>query len=325
MLWTGLAALGAVGVYFATRGKKGADIVEQGTEAGQNIANQAADTVREQTAKILEKLPSRKKVLESLGVKFNDARLLAVVKKDLNGKDVEQLYTGTHSYTARKGVNIEEYVENGIVKSRKMFTQKMIDHPVIKEYDYYFAANLRGISTFKDGWPRSVFTSKNQTALRNLRDSLNFTPKTEAEIKELSDHGIKYEVVEEVADFGQHGHRKNFKEIYTYPESYPVKTKEVYYGDRNSTSNIGKEITLTFREPQQTVSPYYKADGFKLNIRDVGFTSELLGGRNLDRFEYLYDIKVIPFNDRTKAYKEIKSLLEEEYSAEALRQLRYGF
>ena len=72
MLWTGLVGLGALGIYLATRGKKGTETVEKTSEAVQNAATCATDTVKEQAAKILEKLPSRKEVLESLGVKLNN-------------------------------------------------------------------------------------------------------------------------------------------------------------------------------------------------------------------------------------------------------------
>lgn len=324
MLWTGLAALGAVGIYIATKGKGGSNAAEKTSETAQDIATKATDSVKEEAKKVLEKLPSRKEVLESLGVKLNDEKLLTVMKKGADGKEIEKLYTGTYSYTARKGVNIEEYVEDGIVRARTMSTQKTIDNPVIKNYEYYHGQNLRGIKTFKDNRNVVTFTLKNQKALQDLRASLNYVPKTDDEIKALNAQGIKYELAEEVTNFGQYGDRKNIKEIYTYPDGYPIKTKEVYYGDRMSTSNEGKEITLIFREPQQTSNPYYKADGYKLDIRNHGFLSELLGGHNLDKFENLYDTSVIPFNGKANAYKEIMDVLNEEYSTDALKLIRYG-
>ena len=177
-----------------------------------------------------------------------------------------------------------------------MVTQKIVDNPVIKNYRYYDGQNLRGIDTFYTNNRRSFFVIKDQKSLQDLRASLNYVPKTDDEIKALNAQGIKYELAEEVTNFGQYGDRKNIKEIYTYPDTYPIKTKEVYYGDRVSTSNEGKEITLMFREPQQTKKPHYKADGFKLNIRENGFNSDLLGGYNLERFENLYDTTAIPFN-----------------------------
>ena len=168
MLWTGLAVLGAAGIYVATRGKKASETVEKTSEAVQNAATCATDTVKEQAAKILEKLPSRKEVLESLGVKLNNEKLLTVMKKGADGKEIEKLYTGTYSYTARKGVNIEEYVEDGIVRARTMSTQKTIDNPVIKKYEYYHGQNLRGIKTFKDNRNVVTFTLKNQKAYVHL-------------------------------------------------------------------------------------------------------------------------------------------------------------
>ncbi len=105
MLWTGLAALGAVGIYIATKGKGGSEATEKASEAAQDIATKATDAVKEEANKVLEKLPSRKEVLESLGVKLNDEKFLAVMKKGADGKEVEELYNGTYSYTARNGVN----------------------------------------------------------------------------------------------------------------------------------------------------------------------------------------------------------------------------
>ena len=204
-----------------------------------------------------------------------------------------------------------------------MYTQKTIDNPVTKRYEYYEGQNLNGVTTIHTNG-NSRFVLKDQKSLQNLRASLNYVPKTDDEIKALNAKGIKYEVAEEVTDFGQYGKRKNLKEIYTYPDGYPIATKEVYYGDRNWTSNEGKEITLTFREPQQTTNPHYKADGFKLDIRNDGFESDLLGGYNLERFEKLYGTHAIPFDYHTKAYKEIIDVLNQEYSVDALKKIRYG-
>ncbi len=325
MLWTGLTALGAVGIYLATRGRRnGAEVLENAKNKGEDIANNAADSVKEEAKKVLEKLPSRKEVLESLGIKFNDEKFLIITKKGADGKEVEELYNGTYSYTARNGVNIKERISDGVVSRREMYTQKTIDNPVIKDYEYYRGQNLRGIRTIRKADNISLFVSKDQKSLQDLRASLNYLPKTDDEIKALNAQGIKYELAEEVTNFGQYGDRKNIKEIYTYPDDYPIATKEVYYGDRHCTSNEGKEITLTFREPQQTRNPHYKADGFKLDIRKYGFSSELLGDYNFDNFENLYDISVIPFNFETKAYKEIKEVLEQEYSVDALKKIRYG-
>lgn len=325
MLWTGLAALGAVGIYIATKGKGASEATEKASEAGQDIATKATDSVKEEAKKVLEKLPSRKEVLESLGIKLNDEKFLTVMKKGPDGKEVEELYNGTYSYTARNGVNIKETIESGVVSRREMFTQKTIDNPVIKDYEYYGRGqNLRGIETIHRNDNRRFFVLKDQKSLQNLRASLNYVPKTDDEIKALNAQGIKYELAEEITNIGQSGARKNLKEIYTYPDGYPIKSKEVYYGNRNCTSNDGKEITLTFREPQQTSNPYYKADGFKLNIRNNGFNSDLLGGYNLERFEKLYDTSAIPFNYKTKAYKEIMEVLNQEYSVDSLKKIRYG-
>ena len=324
MLWTGPAALGAVGIYIATKGKGGSEATEKASETAQDIATTATDAVKEEAKKVLEKLPLRKEVLESLGVKLNDEKFLTVMKKGTDGKEVEELYNGTYSYTARNGVNIKETIASGVVSRREMYTQKTIDSPVIKNYRYYHGQNLRGIETIHTNDNRRFFVLKDQKSLQNLCASLNYVPKTDDEIKALNAQGIKYELAEEVTNFGQYGDRKNIKEIYTYPDGYPIKTKEVYYGDRVSTCNEGKEITLMFREPQQTKNPHYKADGFKLNIRENGFNSDLLGGYNLERFENLYDTTAIPFNSNTKAYKEIMEVLNQEYSVDSLKKIRYG-
>ena len=137
MLWTGLAAIGAVGIYIATKGKGGSNAAEKTSETAQDIATKATDSVKEEAKKVLEKLPSRKEVLESLGIKLNDEKFLTVMKKGADGKEVEELYSGTYSYTARNGVNIKKTIESGVVSRREMFTQKTIDYPVIKDYEYF--------------------------------------------------------------------------------------------------------------------------------------------------------------------------------------------
>lgn len=313
LLLTGLAALGVAGIYLATRKKP--PEANNATDKTQEMAN-------EQTKKVLDKLPSRKDILESLGLEFDDNKRLIIKAKDADGKDYEKLYNGTFSYTARKGVNIEEEISNGRVVSRIMTTEKDVDNPIKKSYSYYgdFSTQLKSIDTFKENHVFHTFA--NQKALQQYRVSLNYKPKTEAEINALKAKGINYEVVEEASDWGQYGSRTNLKEIYTYPEDYPIATKEIYYGNRKWTSNDGKEITLTFKEPQALRNSHYKTDMFTIKARDNGFIC--------DDMDYNYTniestLSPLPFNlQSTKAYKEIKAAINEEFNENILHEIRYG-
>ncbi len=313
LLLAGLAALGITGIYLATRKR---------APESNNAVEQAQTTLNEQSKKVLDKLPSRKEVLESLGIKLDDKKRLIIKTKDADGKDYEKLYDGTFSYTARKGVNVKEQINNGRVVSRIMTTEKDIDNPIKKSYNYYgeFSTQLKSINTSEGNHVSHTFV--NQKALQQYRASLNYKPKTEAEINALKAKGIHYELAEEVTDFGQHGTRTNLKEIYTYPEDYPIATKEIYYGNRSATSNNGKEITLTFREPQALGNPHYKTDMFRIQARDNGFI--------LSDLDYRYtDIESgsIPssFNwQSTKAYKEIQTAIEEEFDMNVLYEIGYG-
>lgn len=313
LLLTGLAVLGATGIYLATRKK---------TSGSNNAIEKAQETVNEQTKRVLDKLPSRKEVLESLGLKFDDKKRLITKIKNPNGEEYENLYNGTLSYTARKGVNIEEEINSGRVVTRIMTTEKDIDNPIKKSYNYYgsFSTQLKSINTSKGNSVSHIFA--NQKALQQYRASLNYKPKTEEEINALKTQGINYEVVEETSDWGQYGSRTNLKEIYTYPENYPIATKEIYYGNRKWTTDDGKEITLTFREPQALMNPHYKTDMFTIKARDNGFICDDMGYNYTDIESSLSSL---PFSlQSTKAYKEIKATINEEFNENILHEIKCG-
>lgn len=313
LLLTGLAVLGAAEIYLATRKK---------TPNSNSAIERAQETVNEQTRRVLDKLPSREEVLKSLGLEFDDKKRLVTKIKSPNGEEYKNLYNGTFSYTARKGVNIEEEIDSGRVVTRIITIEKDIDNPIKKSYNYYetFSTQLKSINTSKG--KKFSRTFANQKALQQYRASLNYKPKTEAEINALKAKGINYEVVEEASDWGQYGSRTNLKEIYTYPEDYPIATKEIYYGNRKWTSNDGKEITLTFREPQALRNSHYKTDMFTIKARDNGFIC--------DDMDYNYTniestLSPLPFDlQSTKAYKEIKAAINEEFNENILHEIRYG-
>lgn len=314
-------AIAGTAVYLAMSGK---------TKAATEAAGEVVKPAEEAVTKTLEKLPSRNEVLESLGLKLNDVKRLA--------KENGELYTGTHSYTARNGVNVEEKIFNGRVESRKIITEKTIDNPTVKYYDYYedkYATgaepSLRKITTKKDDGRIVVF--RNQTALKQYREAIRYTPKTPEQIKALEEQGIKYEVTTETLDFTEAGYgtREHIKEIYTYPETSPIKTKEVFYGAGNrdriygsSDLHAGKEITLTFREPIQTSNPHYKADGFRFEATDDGFDYvDLKGFTTHDRIDvtssYSDQRWAIPFKD-----KNVIDAIEAELPLDVLKKIRFG-
>lgn len=326
-LITGLAALALAGttIYYATKGKA--------NKSAENVTKPVEEAVTKQ----LEKLPSRSEVLESLGLKLNDVKRLA--------KENGELYTGTHSYTARKGVNIEEQIFNGQVASRKMITQETMDNPKIKYYEYYTADNsvgaepsLRNIRTVQNETKPNTISNVmlNQKALQDYSESLKFKPKTDAEIEALKNQGIDYQITKETCELGDFGKVDYDVEIYTYPENSPIKTKKVFYGERGWTHNgqpvrEAKEISLTFREPQviensefNKQSSQYVANTFTLVARNYGFSSDMPSGThrvNID--DKVFGLSsCIPFSNPNQ--KPIIEAIEQEFPKEALNKIRYG-
>lgn len=108
MLWTGLAALGAVGVYLATRGKKGAETVEKGAEnATEQIKDMAVDAFKKG------------------GNKFEKCKA-----KLANG----EAYTGNLTQKLRDGKTVvREYKDGMLQKVSKMDGEKVLSS---KSYTY---------------------------------------------------------------------------------------------------------------------------------------------------------------------------------------------
>lgn len=108
MLWTGLAALGAVGVYLATRGKKGAETVEKGAEnATEQIKDMAVDAFKK------------------AGNKFEKCKA-----KLANG----EAYTGNLTQKLRDGKTVvREYKDGMLQKVSKMDGEKVLSS---KSYTY---------------------------------------------------------------------------------------------------------------------------------------------------------------------------------------------
>lgn len=259
-----LAAMAITGfaVYCAMKGK-----ISSAVDTGKQLATNTKQLEK------LEKLPSRQEVLESLGIRLNDRKLLVVGV----GKN-QQLYDGKYSYTV-KNRNITEFIEEGKVKRRIISTEATKDSQVTKFYNYYSSDDsLHSITTKKGDEINTVL--RNQTALKEFRAALKYTPKTPEQIKALEGQGIKYEVIKETVDYTDKGYgtRELVKEVYTYPESSNIITKEVRYGaDKNVMYggfdlDEGKKIILTFRKPVKANNPDYKADRFVFSASRYGFS-----------------------------------------------------
>ena len=117
MLWTGLAALGAVGVYLATRGKKGTETIEKGAEnATEQIKDMAVDAFKK------------------AGNKFEKGKA-----KFANG----DAYTGNLTQKLKDGKTVvREYKDGMLQKVSKMDGEKVLSS---KSYTYDDKGMLTGV------------------------------------------------------------------------------------------------------------------------------------------------------------------------------------
>ena len=108
MLWTGLAVLGAAGIYVATRGKKASETVEKGAE---NAAEQIKDMVVD--------------AFKKAGNKFEKGKA-----KLANG----EAYTGNLTQKLKDGKTVVREYKNGMIqKVSKMDGEKVV---ASKSYTY---------------------------------------------------------------------------------------------------------------------------------------------------------------------------------------------
>ena len=144
MLWTGLAALGAVGVYLATRGKKGAETVEKGAEnAVEQIKDMAVDAFKK------------------AGNKFEKGKA-----KLANG----EAYTGNLTQKLRDGKTVvREYKDGMLQKVSKMDGEKVLSS---KSYTYDDKGMLTKIvDNNKDVFHNDIFNASINNGLKTIKTS----------------------------------------------------------------------------------------------------------------------------------------------------------
>ena len=144
MLWTGLAALGAVGVYFATRGKKGAETVEKGAE---NAAEQIKDIAVD--------------AFKKAGNKFENGKA-----KLANG----EAYTGNLTQKLKDGKTVVREYKNGMLeKVSKMDGEKVV---VSKSYTYDDKGMLtRIVDNNKDVFNNDIFNASIDNGFKTIKTS----------------------------------------------------------------------------------------------------------------------------------------------------------
>ena len=144
MLWTGLAALGAVGIYLATRGKKGAETVEKGAE---NAAEQIKDMSVDAFKKAGNKFEKGKAKLE-------------------NG----EAYTGNLTQKLKDGKTVvREYKDGLLQKVSKMDGEKVV---VSKSYTYDAKGMLTGVvDNNKSVFHNDIFNASIDNGFKTIKTS----------------------------------------------------------------------------------------------------------------------------------------------------------
>lgn len=140
MLWTGLAALGAAGIYVATRGKKGSETVEKGAEnAAEQIKDMAVDAFRK------------------AGNKFENGKA-----KLENG----EAYTGNLTQKLKDGKTVvREYKDGMLQKVSKMDGEKVV---LSKSYTYDDKGMLTGVV---DNSKNVLFNASKNNGFKTIKTS----------------------------------------------------------------------------------------------------------------------------------------------------------
>ena len=144
MLWTGLAALGAVGIYLATRGKKGSEAVERDTE-------KATDQIKDIAVDAFKKA----------GNKFENGKA-----KLANG----ETYTGNLTQKLKDGKTlIREYKDGMLQKVSKMDGEKVV---ASKSYTYDDKGMLTKIvDNNKDVFHNDIFNASIDNGFKTIKTS----------------------------------------------------------------------------------------------------------------------------------------------------------
>lgn len=144
MLWTGLAGLGALGIYLATRGKKGTETVEKTTEkATEQIKDMAVDAFKK------------------AGNKFEKGKA-----KLANG----EAYTGNLTQKLKDGKTVVREYKNGMLqKVSKMDGEKVV---ASKSYTYDNKGMLTKIvDNNKDVFHNDIFNASIDNGFKTIKTS----------------------------------------------------------------------------------------------------------------------------------------------------------
>ena len=160
---TGLAALAAVGIYLATKGK-GGKAVQQAThntqEAVQNVAQnaqEATNTIKEMTVD----------AFKQAGNKFNKGKAVT---------NTGEAFTGNITHQTKDGKKIVMEYENGLLNKSKKYDGENILHD--KEYYYDDNGVLKVLSHIHDnGVDKILYSSDGAKKMRFQDDVIEFYDK----------------------------------------------------------------------------------------------------------------------------------------------------
>ena len=202
MLWTGLAALGTVGIYLATRGKKGSEVVETTTEkATDQIKNIAVDAFKE------------------AGNKFEKGKA-----KLANG----ETYTGNLTHKLKDGKTaIIEYKDGVLQNVSKMDGEEVV---VSKSYTYDDKGMLtRIVDNNNDLFDNDIFKASINNGIKTIQTSKS-TIKTDLKTGKLRYLQIEGKGAKSFY-YDEEGKLKFIKHEYTDEKSVSRRDFIAYYPD----------------------------------------------------------------------------------------------
>ena len=235
---TGLAALAAVGIYLATKGKAG-KAVQQAThntqEAVQNVAQnaqEATNTIKEMTVD----------AFKQAGNKFNKGKAVT---------NTGEAFTGNITHQTKDGKKIVLEYENGLLNKSKKYDGENILHD--KEYYYDDNGVLKGLShSHHNGVDKILYSSDGAKKMRFQDDVIEFYDKNgviadKIQIPEshpgINGQVLSYNDLKYIEDWGPNGQSRTYS--YTTPQ-----------GIKGTIARKDNHAQLSFQTPYDSDMEY---------------------------------------------------------------------
>ena len=228
---TGLAALAAVGIYLATKGK-GAKATQKAVTETVHNTQETANTVKEMTVD----------AFKQAGNKFNKGKAVT---------NTGEAFTGNITHQTKDGKKIVLEYENGLLNKSKKYDGENILHD--KEYYYDDNGVLKGLShSHHNGVDKILYSSDGAKKMRFQDDVIEFYDKNgviadKIQIPEshpgINGQVLSYNDLKYIEDWGPNGQSRTYS--YTTPQ-----------GIKGTIARKDNHAQLSFQTPYDSDMEY---------------------------------------------------------------------